>query len=322
VRPTFSWAKDYAPKAVSEPPLPTYDAAINHEPSPYKYGSYAEPLIVAARANMPPGTNLDWSQPASLYPKNYPHFVRGRDSLRSYISALFTSQMAYYDGAMGTMIQKEKLEEEEFRAERFKDFHKPVKGNNDLLSITAPDVIKKIYKEYLMEGGSNMIGTNTFSSTTIAQADYDMEHIVYELNYEGARLAREACDEVTAMDPTKPRFVVGAMGPTNRTGSISPSVEDPTARNVTFDELVEAYYEQIVGLMDGGADILMVETIFDTLNPRPPSSRSANTSSTPASMCRCSSRARWSTRAAALCPGRLARRSTRASATRSPCAWA
>ena len=141
---------------------------------------------------MPAGTKLDWSQPAN----SKAAFVRGRDSLRSYISELFQKQMVYYDGAMGTMIQKEKLEEEDFRAERFKDFHMPVKGNNDLLSMTTPEIIKKIYKEYLEIGGSNLIGTNTFSSTTIAQADYAMENIVYELNYEGARLAREACDEV------------------------------------------------------------------------------------------------------------------------------
>merc|ERR1719440_1880607 len=141
-------------------------------------------------------------------------------------------------------------------------------GNNDLLSITQPQIIKDIYKKYLVEGGSNMIGTNTFSSTTIAQADYKMEDLVYELNYDSARLAREACDEVTAQDPTKPRFVVGAIGPTNRTASISPDVEDPAHRNVTFDELVETYFEQIVALVDGGCDILMVETIFDTLNAK------------------------------------------------------
>ncbi|CAB9516741.1 Probable methionine synthase [Seminavis robusta] len=177
-----------------------------------------------------------------------------------------------YDGAMGTMIQnyakRNKLEEEEYRGEKFKDWKCNVKGNNDMLSITQPDVISGIYREYLEVGGSNMIGTNTFSSTTIAMADYEMEDYVYELNYQGARLAREACDAVTAKDPTKPRFVVGAIGPTNRTGSISPSVEDPAARNVTFDELVDAYFEQVVGLMDGGSDILMVETIFDTLNAK------------------------------------------------------
>ena len=147
-----------------------------------------------------------------------------------------------------------------------------IKGNNDLLSITQPQIIKDIYKKYLVEGGSQLIGTNTFSSTTIAQADYKMEDLVYELNYDSARLAREACDEVTKMDPTKPRFVVGAIGPTNSltvaAASISPDVNDPTARNCTFDELVEAYYEQCVGLVDGGADILIVETIFDTLNAK------------------------------------------------------
>merc|ERR1712238_584564 len=178
---------------------------------------------------------------------------------------------ALYDG-MGTMIQnyskKNRMEEEEYRGEKFKDWNCPVKGNNDMLSISQPDVIQGIYREYLEVGGSDMIGTNTFSSTTIAMADYEMEPYIYELNYESARLAREVCDEITAKDPTKPRFVVGAIGPTNRTGSISPSVEDPAARNVTFDELVEAYFEQVVGLVDGGCDILMVETIFDTLNAK------------------------------------------------------
>merc|ERR1712238_120556 len=178
---------------------------------------------------------------------------------------------ALYDG-MGTMIQnyskKNRLEEEEYRGEKFKDWNCNVKGNNDMLSISQPHIISGIYKEYLEVGGSNLIGTNTFSSTTIAMADYEMEDHVYELNYEGARLAREACDEVTAQDPKNPRLVVGAIGPTNRTGSISPSVEDPSVRNVTFDELVETYFEQVVGLMDGGSDILMVETIFDTLNAK------------------------------------------------------
>ena len=129
-----------------------------------------------------------------------------------------------------------------------------MKGNNDMLSITQPEVIKGIYKQYL-ESGSNLIGTNTFSSTTIAMADYKMEAHAYELNYEGARLAREACDEITALDPSQPRFVAGAVGPTNRTGSISPDVEDAACRNVTFDELVETYFEQVVGLVDGGADV-------------------------------------------------------------------
>jgi 5-methyltetrahydrofolate--homocysteine methyltransferase len=164
--------------------------------------------------------------------------------------------------------KKHTLDEEEYRGERFKDWQCSVKGNNDMLSITQPQIISGIYHAYLEEAGSNMIGTNTFSSTTIAMADYEMEAYAYELNYWGAHLAREACDAVTAKDPTKPRFVVGAIGPTNRTASISPSVEDPSARNVDFDELVRTYFEQVVGLVDGGADILMVETIFDTLNAK------------------------------------------------------
>jgi 5-methyltetrahydrofolate--homocysteine methyltransferase len=212
---------------------------------------------------------MDWAQPKDTFPENFPYFVRGRDSLRSYITSLFNSEVTMYDGAMGTMIQNEGkwLNEEAFRGERFKDWSCNVKGNNDLLTLTQPATIKKIHLEYL-ESGSRLIGTNTFSSTTVAQADYKMEGLAYELNYAGARLAREACDEFTLRDPSKPCFVVGALGPTNRTGSISPSVEDAAMRNVTFDELVETYYEQAVGLVDGGADILMVETIFDTLNAK------------------------------------------------------
>ena len=262
------------PKPATEPPLPTSDAAQNHVPNHYCNSRNTHEKIEAIRAKstMLSKPNIDYAQPADKYPESFPHFVRGRDSLREYITSLFTSRIAIYDGAMGTMIQnygkRNKLEEEEYRGERFKDWSCNTKGNNDQLSITQPHIIQGIYKAYLEEGGSDLIGTNTFSSTTIAMADYEMEDYVYELNYESARLAREACDEVTAKDPSKPRFVVGAIGPTNRTGSISPSVEDPSARNVTFDELVEAYFEQVVGLMDGGSDILMVETIFDTLNAK------------------------------------------------------
>ena len=271
----FDYDKIPAKPAV-EPPLPSSEAAQNHVPNPYLNSQLTHEKIAAIRAksSIPAkdSVNIDYAQDAGLYPESFPHFVRGRDSLREYITSLFTSQIAIYDGAMGTMIQnyskRNKLEEEEYRGDRFKDWSCNVKGNNDMLSITQPHVIQGIYRQYLEEGGSNLIGTNTFSSTTIAMADYEMEDYVYELNYEGARLAREVCDEVTAKDPTKPRFVVGAIGPTNRTGSISPSVEDPSARNVTFDELVDTYFEQIVGLMDGGADILMVETIFDTLNAK------------------------------------------------------
>lgn len=273
-RMKFSY-DDVEPKPATEPPLPSSEAARNHVPNPYVNSKLTHEKIQAIRDKATTAgqdINIDYAQPSTLYPESFPHFVRGRDSVREYITSLFTSQIAMYDGAMGTMIQnyskRNKLEEEEYRGEKFKDWNCNVKGNNDMLSITQPHVISGIYKEYLEVGGSNLIGTNTFSSTTVAMADYNMEAYAYELNYEGARLAREACDEVTAKDPTKPRFVVGAIGPTNRTGSISPSVEDPSARNVTFDELVDTYFEQVVGLVDGGADILMVETIFDTLNAK------------------------------------------------------
>uniref|UniRef100_A0A7S2W2U1 methionine synthase n=1 Tax=Mucochytrium quahogii TaxID=96639 RepID=A0A7S2W2U1_9STRA len=261
-----SWERAIKP-ASNEPPLPYSEAAEKKIPNSYRYESQCEKV-----ANMRTRYDgLDWSQPSELYPTAYPHFVRGRDSLRTYLTTLFSSEIAIYDGAMGTMIQNYSkgnvLEEEQYRGERFKDWDVNVKGNNDLLTLTQPEVIKNIHRQYL-EAGSQLIGTNTFSSTTIAQADYKMESLAYELNYYGAKLAREACDEMTAKDPSKPRFVVGALGPTNRTGSISPDVEDPAVRNVTFDELVESYFEEIVGLMDGGADILMVETIFDTLNAK------------------------------------------------------
>ena len=275
--PRLKFAYDEAePVPATEPPLPVSDAAKNHVPNPYMNSALTHEKIQAIRAKstLPEEkrTLIDYQQPTDSYPAEFPHYVRGRDSLREYITKLFTSQIAIYDGAMGTMIQnyakRNKLDEEEYRGERFKDWNCNVKGNNDMLSITQPQIISGIYRQYLEEGGSNLIGTNTFSSTTIAMADYEMEAYAYELNYEGARLAREVCDEITAKDPTKPRFVVGALGPTNRTASISPSVEDPSARNVTFDELVETYFEQVVGLVDGGCDILMVETIFDTLNAK------------------------------------------------------
>ena len=264
------------PVPATEPPRPTSEAAQNATPNPYVNSKLTHEAImeIRSRATNPNKATLkmDYAQDANTYPESFPHFVRGRDSVRNYITSLFTSQIAIYDGAMGTMIQnyskRNRLDEEEYRGDRFLDWSCNVKGNNDMLSISQPDIIQGIYRQYLEEGGSNLIGTNTFSSTTIAMADYEMEAYAYELNYEGARLAREVCDEVTAKDPTKPRFVVGAIGPTNRTGSISPSVEDPSARNVTFDELVETYLEQVVGLVDGGSDILMVETIFDTLNAK------------------------------------------------------
>jgi 5-methyltetrahydrofolate--homocysteine methyltransferase len=171
------------------------------------------------------------------------------------------------DGAMGTMIQRHKLEEKDYRGERFKDWHSDVKGNNDLLSITQPAIIEGIHKEYL-EAGADIIETNTFSSTLIAQADYDMQSLAYELNLASAKLARKAADEYTARDPSKPRFVAGAIGPLNKTLSLSPDVNNPGFRAVTFDEVAAAYDEQVKGLVEGRVDILLIETIFDTLNAK------------------------------------------------------
>jgi 5-methyltetrahydrofolate--homocysteine methyltransferase len=171
------------------------------------------------------------------------------------------------DGAMGTMIQRHKLQEADYRGERFKDWHTDVKGNNDLLSITQPDIIIGIHKQYL-EAGADIIETNTFSSTVIAQADYDMQSVAYEMNVASAQCARKAADEYTAKDPAKPRFVAGAIGPLNKTLSLSPDVNNPGYRAVTFDEVAAAYTEQIKGLIEGGVDILLIETIFDTLNAK------------------------------------------------------
>ncbi len=171
------------------------------------------------------------------------------------------------DGAMGTMIQRYKLEEEDYRGDRFKDWHTDVKGNNDLLSITKPGIIQEIHELYLA-AGADIIETNTFSSTSIAQADYDMQSLAYELNVASAQCARKAADKFTAQNPAKPRFVAGAIGPLNKTLSLSPDVNNPGFRAVTFDEVVQAYTEQIKGLSDGGVDLLLIETIFDTLNAK------------------------------------------------------
>ena len=171
------------------------------------------------------------------------------------------------DGAMGTMIQRYQLTEADFRGERFKDHASDLQGNNDLLNITRPDVIKAIHADYL-DAGADIIETNTFSTQVISLADYHLEELAYELSYEGARIAREVADEYTQKDPSKPRFVAGAVGPTNRTASLSPDVNDPGYRAVTFDDLAEAYYTQVRGLVDGGSDMLLVETIFDTLNAK------------------------------------------------------
>ncbi len=171
------------------------------------------------------------------------------------------------DGAMGTMLQAYKFTEEDFRGDRFKDYPTPLQGNNDLLSITQPEAIKEVHAKFL-EVGADIIETNTFSGTTIAMADYNMEDLVYELNCESAKIAREVADDFTRRDPEKPRFVAGSMGPTNRTASMSPDVNDPGYRAVTFDDLRIAYKEQAEALIDGGVDLLLVETVFDTLNAK------------------------------------------------------
>ncbi|MTI88775.1 MAG: 5-methyltetrahydrofolate--homocysteine methyltransferase [Balneolaceae bacterium] len=168
---------------------------------------------------------------------------------------------------MGTMIQRYDLEENDFRTGYFEDHTDDLKGNNDILSLTRPDIIQQIHEEYL-EAGADIIETNTFSATTIAQADYKLEHIVYELNKKSAEIAAEAARKFTDKNPDKPRYVAGSIGPTNKTASMSPDVSDPGYRAVTFDELAEAYKQQAQGLMDGGADVLLIETVFDTLNAK------------------------------------------------------
>jgi len=167
------------------------------------------------------------------------------------------------DGAMGTMLQRYKFEEEDFRGERFRDFPHPLKGNNDLLSLTQPEAVKEVHRAYFA-AGADIVETNTFSGTTIGMADYHLEELVYELNYQSAKIAKEVADEFT----DRPRFVAGSIGPTNRTASMSPDVNDPGFRAVTFDELRIAYKQQVEALIDGGCDILLVETIFDTLNAK------------------------------------------------------
>ena len=181
------------------------------------------------------------------------------------LPAILAHRIAILDGAMGTMIQRFKLNEAQYRGERFKDFHRDIKGNNELLSLTRPDVIRDIHEGYLA-AGADLIETNTFGATTVAQADYDMADLAVEMNFESARIARAACDKFST--PDKPRFVVGALGPTPKTASISPDVNDPGARNTSFEELRKAYYEQTEALVRGGSDVLLVETVFDTLNAK------------------------------------------------------
>ena len=180
---------------------------------------------------------------------------------------LLQRRLLILDGAMGTMIQRHELTEADYRGERFRDHPRDLKGNNDLLLLTQPEIIRGIHADYLA-AGADILETCTFNATSLSQADYSLESLAYELNVAGARLARGVCDEFTARDPAKPRFVAGVLGPTSRTASISPDVNDPGYRNVSFDQLVAAYTDAIRGLTDGGADILLVETIFDTLNAK------------------------------------------------------
>ena len=182
------------------------------------------------------------------------------------IAGLLKNRILVLDGAMGTMIQKLKFDESDYRGHRFKDYNRPLKGNNDLLSLTQPDAIFNIHKEYL-EAGADIIETNTFSSTSIGMADYGMESLVYELNFESAKLAKKATEKFN-IDNSKPRFVAGSIGPTNKTASMSPDVNNPGYREVTFDDLVKSYSQQIEALIEGGVDILLVETVFDTLNAK------------------------------------------------------
>jgi 5-methyltetrahydrofolate--homocysteine methyltransferase len=181
------------------------------------------------------------------------------------LPGLLEQRIAILDGAMGTMIQRFRLSEEQYRGERFKDHPRDVKGNNELLSLTRPDVIRDIHEGYLASG-ADIVETNTFGATSIAQADYDMAPLAREMNVASARLAREAADKFST--PDHPRFVAGALGPTPKTASISPDVNDPGARNVDFEQLRASYFEQVAGLVEGGADLLLVETIFDTLNAK------------------------------------------------------
>ncbi|MFT4832634.1 MAG: 5-methyltetrahydrofolate--homocysteine methyltransferase [Psychroserpens sp.] len=183
------------------------------------------------------------------------------------IKELLKERVLVLDGAMGTMLQRYKFTEEDFRGERFKDWGHPLQGNNDLLSLTQPEAIAEVHRKYF-EAGADIVETNTFSGTTIAMADYNMEPLVYELNYESARIAKKVADEFTSKNPDKPRFVAGSIGPTNKTASMSPDVNDPGFRAISFDALRIAYKQQVEALLDGGSDLLLVETIFDTLNAK------------------------------------------------------
>ncbi len=185
----------------------------------------------------------------------------------SKIEEILSQKILILDGAMGTMLQEYKFTEEDFRGDRFKDWPTSLRGNNDLLSLTQPEAIAEIHRKYFL-AGADIVETNTFSGTTIAMADYQMEELVYELNYESARIAKKVAEELTQENPEKPRFVAGAIGPTNKTASMSPDVNDPGFRAISFEELKTAYKQQSRALIDGGVDVLLVETVFDTLNAK------------------------------------------------------
>jgi 5-methyltetrahydrofolate--homocysteine methyltransferase len=183
------------------------------------------------------------------------------------IRAILNQRIMILDGAMGTMIQRHKLSEDQYRGARFKDIIQLVKGNNDLLVLTQPQIVLEIHKAFL-EAGADILETNTFNANRISMADYHMEDLVYEMNFEAAKIARAAADEYSLLNPDKPRFVAGAMGPTNRTASLSPDVNNPGFRAITFDELKDAYREQAIALAEGGVDLFLIETVFDTLNAK------------------------------------------------------
>ncbi|NNJ88978.1 MAG: 5-methyltetrahydrofolate--homocysteine methyltransferase, partial [Eudoraea sp.] len=183
------------------------------------------------------------------------------------IEELLEDRILVLDGAMGTMLQQYQFSEADFRGTRFKDWPQALQGNNDLLSLTQPQAIAEIHRKYF-DAGADIVETNTFSGTSIAMADYGMEELVYELNFESARIAKEVAEKCTAKDPQKPRFVAGSIGPTNKTASMSPDVNDPGFRAVSFEDLRLAYKEQVEALIDGGVDLLLVETVFDTLNAK------------------------------------------------------
>src|SRR5881394_1035514 len=195
------------------------------------------------------------------------HPISARTSRIAALHDALEQRILVLDGAMGTMVQRYQLTEEQFRGERFRDFHRDLRGNNDLLTLTQPEVIRAIHSEYL-EAGADILETNTFNSTSISQADYELGHVVAELNFEAAKLAREVADGFSARTPGKPRFVAGVLGPMNRTLSLSPDVNDPGFRAVSFDQVKDAYKVAVAALVEGGVDLILVETIFDTLNAK------------------------------------------------------